>query len=348
LDAFTIKSGSHLMTAEILAIETAAQFNHAVERAAELLRAGQLVALPTETVYGVAANAWNEEAVRLIFEAKGRPSENPIIVHVASLELARRCVSAWPPEANQLAAAFWPGPLTLVLPRSEEIPPLVTAGGATVGVRWPSHPVIQAVIKACGFPLAAPSANRSNELSPTTAQHVHKSLGARIALIIDGGPAGVGIESSVLDLASTPPRLLRPGMISAESLETVLGKGALEIGGAREPIARSPGQWPRHYSPKAKLAVLRWRDEADLTAQVAACGLTREKIHIVTHDRVPLSEHFGRIALIPHDAEAFARALYAELHRCDEAGAELIIVEAPPPGEQWRAIADRLRRASHD
>jgi L-threonylcarbamoyladenylate synthase len=335
------------MRAEVLTIETPARFDEGVRRAAELLRAGQLVALPTETVYGLAANAWEAEAVRRIYEAKGRPSENPIIVHVASLELARHCVSAWPPAAARLAAAFWPGPLTLVLPRSEEIPPLVAAGGATVGVRWPSHPLMQAVIRACGFPLAAPSANRSTELSPTTAEHVRQSLGARIPLIIDGGPAQVGIESAVLDLASTPPRLLRPGMISAESLQAVLGEGAVEMGGAPEAIARSPGQGNRHYSPKARLAVLQWRDEADLAAQVSAFGVARGKIHLVTHGRVPSREKFGRVAILPPDAEAWARALYAELHRCDEAGAELIIVEAPPPGERWRGIADRLRRAAH-
>jgi L-threonylcarbamoyladenylate synthase len=335
------------MIAEVISIETPALFDQAVRRAAELLRAGQVVALPTETVYGLAANAWNEEAVRRIYEAKGRPPENPIIVHVAGLTLARRCVSAWPPAAGKLAAAFWPGPLTLVLPRSAEIPLLVTAGGPTVGVRWPSHPLIQAVIQACGFPLAAPSANPSNQLSPTTAEHVRKSLGARIPLIIDGGPSLVGIESSVLDLASTPPRLLRPGMISAESLQAVLGEGAVEIGGAPTAIPRSPGQWPRHYSPQARLAVLRWRDEADLARQVSAFGLARERIHVLTHHRIPLGEKFGRVAVIPADAEACARALYAELHRCDEAGAELIIVEAPPPEEKWRAIADRLRRAAH-
>jgi len=336
------------MRAEVLSIDTPARFDAAVARAAELLRAGELVALPTETVYGLAANAWNAEAVRRIYEAKGRPPQNPIIVHVASLELARRCVTAWPPMADRLAAAFWPGPLTLVLPRAEEIPPLVTAGGPTVGVRWPGHPLIQAVIKACGFPLAAPSANRSNELSPTTAEHVRKSLGARIPLIIDGGPSRVGIESSVLDLVSTPPRLLRPGMISGESLQAVLGKGAVEIGGGTGPVLRSPGQWPRHYSPKAKLVVLRWRDEAELAARVSAFGLPRDKIHLVVHHCIPLREQFGRVAVIPPDAEAWARALYAELHRCDDAGAELIIVEAPPPEERWRAIADRLRRAAHD
>ena len=335
------------MKAEILTLETPARFRQAVRRAAELLRAGQLVALPTETVYGLAANAWNEEAVRRIFEAKGRPPENPIIVHVASLELARRCVSAWPPVADQLAAAFWPGPLTLVLPRSEEIPPLVTAGGATVGVRWPKHPLIQAVIQACGFPLAAPSANRSNRLSPSTAEHVRKDLGSTIALIIDGGPCDVGIESSVLDLASAPPRLLRPGLISAESLQAILGK--VEVGGSGGPslIARSPGQQPRHYSPKARLILLQWRDDADLAAQISAFGLARDKIHIITRRPIPPGVQFARIAYIPPDAKIWARKLYAELHRSDDAGAELIIVEAPPPEEQWRAIADRLHRAAH-
>ncbi len=335
------------MTAEILSIETPARFDHAVRRAAELLRAGQLVALPTETVYGLAASAWNAAAVARIYEAKGRPPTNPIIVHVASLELARRCVTAWPAAAGKLATAFWPGPLTLVLPRSEEIPPLVTAGGPTVGVRWPNHPLIQAVILACGFPLAAPSANRSNALSPTTAEHVRKSLGSRIPLIIDGGPARVGIESSVLDLASTPPRLLRPGMISAQSLQAAIGEGAVKIGGVAAAIMRSPGQLPRHYSPKAKLIVLQWRDEADLAAQVSALGWARKRTHILAHSRIPLREKFGQVAVLPSDAQACARALYAELHRCDEAGAECIIVEAPPPGEEWRAIADRLQRAAH-
>jgi len=335
------------MTAEVISTETPALFDQAVARAAELLRAGQLVALPTETVYGLAANAWNAAAARRIFRAKGRPAENPIIVHVASLELARRCVAVWPPAAQRLAAAFWPGPLTLVLPRAEEIPPLVTAGGATVGVRWPNHPFIQAVIRACGFPLAAPSANRANELSPTTAEHVRKSLGDKIPLIVDGGPARVGLESSVLDLASSPPRLLRPGMISPASLRAVLGEEGLVTAGPPQGDLRSPGLLPRHYSPRAKLAVLHWRDEADLAARVSGLGVAREKIHIITHSGAPLREEFGRVAVIPPEAAAWARALYAELHRCDEAGAELIVVEAPPAGEAWRAIADRLERAAH-
>jgi L-threonylcarbamoyladenylate synthase len=339
------------MKTEVLATDDAGLFDRAVSRAAELLRAGQLVALPTETVYGLAANAWDAAAVRRIYEVKGRPPENPLIVHVASLEMARRCVSAWPALAGKLAAAFWPGPLTLVLPRAEGIPPIVTAGGATVGVRWPSHPLMQAVIRACGFPLAAPSANRANELSPTNAAHVRKSLGSLIPLIIDGGQARIGIESSVVDLVSTPPRLLRPGMIHAASLLAVIGRAGLDVPSTDSPGApattlRSPGLMRKHYAPKAPLALWQWRDDAELAALVDARGVPRARVCVVAHGRIPLREKFGRVSVIPRDAEAYARAIYAELHACDDAGAELIVVEELPPGEEWQAIADRLARAS--
>jgi L-threonylcarbamoyladenylate synthase len=337
------------MDTEILLTNNALLFKAAVARAAELLRAGELVALPTETVYGLAANAWNADAVQRIFEVKGRPAHNPIIVHVASLELARRCVSCWPPSAAKLAAAFWPGPLTLVLPRSPNIPDVVTAGGATVGVRWPSHPFIQAVIRACNFPLAAPSANRSNQISPTNAEHVRKDLGGRIPLIVDGGASHVGIESCVFDLASSPPHILRPGMIPAESFLAALGQEVFSAPHPSPPAEkslRSPGLLPRHYSPKATLILLQWRDENELATQLSKYTIQRERIHVIAHHIIPLHEKFGRVSVIPHDAEAFARALYAELHRCDEAGAELIIVETPPTGEEWRGIIDRLTRAS--
>ena len=210
--------------AEILPTHTAALFAAAVRRAAEALRAGEVVALPTETVYGLAANALDAAAVEKIFQIKGRPALNPVIVHVAGLEMARRCVGEWPAAAERLAASFWPGPLTLVLPRAREIPGIVTAGGTTVGVRWPGHPFIQAVIRECGFPLAAPSANPSNQISPTNAEHVRKALGGKIGLIVDGGQSQVGIESTVLDVTVSPPRVLRPGMIHEESLRAALGE----------------------------------------------------------------------------------------------------------------------------
>ena len=210
------------MTAEILSTHTPALFDAAVKRAAELLRAGEVVALPTETVYGLAANAFDEKAVAKIFQIKGRPANNPIIVHIAGVEMAKRCVKAWPNPAEKLARAFWPGPLTLVLPRAREIPGMVTAGGKTVGVRWPGHPFIQAVIRECGFPLAAPSANLSGRVSPTNAEHVRQQLGDKISLIVDGGQSQVGIESTVLDLTVSPLQVLRPGMIHAESLAAVV------------------------------------------------------------------------------------------------------------------------------
>ena len=204
--------------------DTPQLFEQAIKRAAQLLRGGEVVGLPTETVYGLAANAFDESAVARIFEIKGRPAHNPIIVHIASLEMARSCVADWPELAEKLARAFWPGPLTMVLPRSERIPSIVAAGGETVGIRWPSHPLAQALIRECGFPLAAPSANLSNQLSPTAAEHVVKSLGDRVPMIIDGGPCQVGIESTVLDLTVLPPRVLRPGIIHDEALASVTGR----------------------------------------------------------------------------------------------------------------------------
>src|SRR6266576_3236320 len=217
------------MAAEIISTYTPALFAAAVKRAAELLHAGGLVALPTETVYGLAANALDAKAVSHIYEVKGRAAHNPIIVHVASVAMARRCVTNWPALADELATAFWPGPLTLVLPKAEDIPDIVTAGGATVGVRWPSHPFIQAVIRECGFPLAAPSANLSNRISPTNAGHVRRQLGDKLPLIVDGGPSQVGIESTVLDLTAAAPRVLRPGMIHEEALLAVSSEPVLAL-----------------------------------------------------------------------------------------------------------------------
>ena len=246
------------MKTEILSTHTRpALFNAAaVKRATASLRAGEVVALPTETVYGLAANALDEKAVAKIFQVKGRPSHNPIIVHVAGEAMARECAAQWPSVADKLARAFWPGPLTLVLPRAKPIPDNVTAGGSTVGIRWPSHPFMQAVIRECGFPLAAPSANLSNRISPTNAAHVAEQLSGRIPLIVDGGQSQVGIESTVLDLSDSPPRILRPGMIHPESLVAVCGEIREANLQARKAIVlRSPGLLEKHYSPKAKLVV---------------------------------------------------------------------------------------------
>jgi len=332
---------------DILPTHTAALFAAAVERAVELLRSGGVVALPTETVYGLAANALNGKAVARIYEIKGRPAHNPIIVHVADAAMARSCVSSWPPIADKLARAFWPGPLTLVLPRAREIPDIVTAGGNTVGIRWPAHPFIQAVIRKCGFPLAAPSANMSGCVSPTNARHVQTQLGERLQLIVDGGQSQVGIESTVIDLTQDPPEILRPGMIHEESLTAVIGETGIRISELGTGHAlRSPGRLQTHYAPRAKLVVLEWRDDADLASQLSTFDSPLPKCHVIAHTHIPSATGLGGVSVIPHDAEAFARAIYAELHQCDEAGAQWIVVESPPEAPGWDGIADRLRRAA--
>lgn len=335
------------MMAEILPTATDAQHDAAVARAAERLRAGEVVALPTETVYGLAANALDAEAVARIYAVKDRPAHNPIIVHVADLDMARRCVANWTPAAERLARSFWPGPLTLVLPRADVIPDIVTAGGDTVGVRWPSHPVMQAVIHACGFPLAAPSANRSNALSPTTALHVQQSIGDRLALIVDGGASDVGIESTVVDLVASPPRVLRPGMIHDAALAAALDGpfGSSGSGGTTDHL-RSPGLLTRHYSPRARLVVLTWQDTADLDAQLDALSLPRAGTYVLAHHRVPPASGRRGVSVMPHDADAYARLLYAELHRADDAGADAVVVESLPDAPEWRAVRDRLARAT--
>lgn len=322
---------------KVLSIETPALFNAAVEEAATLLKRGEIVAVPTETVYGLAANALDAAAVRKIFQAKGRPAHNPLIVHVASVEMAQRVVAQWPGRAEELARRHWPGPLTLVLPKAAVIPDEVTAGGGTAAVRWPSHPFMQAVIGRCGFPLAAPSANRSNEVSPTNVAHVVASLEGRVELAIDGGQCQVGIESTVFDVLRN--RVLRPGMISAKELEATVGK-------SDEAILRSPGLLQQHYSPRAKLVVAQWTTPTQTKLIAAAAGAEVGRTWVIAYEKIPMKLGFAGVSVIPEDAEAYARALYAELHRCDEAGAEMILVEMPPSGPEWEGIRDRLRRAA--
>jgi L-threonylcarbamoyladenylate synthase len=331
--------------AEIQPTDTPERFAAAVNRAAALLRAGEVVALPTETVYGLAANALDARAVGRIFEAKNRPAYNPIIVHVEGLAMARKCVAQWPELASRLAEAFWPGPLTLVLRRAGEIPDVVTAGGETVGVRWPSHPFMQAVMRECDFPLAAPSANLANRVSPTSAGHVQAQLGDRIPLIIDGGQCQVGIESTVLELSVSPPRLLRPGIIHEQALIAVTGQLAQGLDRG-ERVLKSPGMLRKHYAPRARLVVWSWKDERQLRAQVRRYRMAFSRTCIVAHTNVPSAEGFADVSVVPHDAAAFARALYAELNRCDEAGAQWIIVEAVPEKDEWSAVVDRLTRAA--
>lgn len=337
-------------TTETLPARSEADRTAAAARAASVLSEGGVVAIPTETVYGLAASALDPEAVARIYAAKGRPSTNPLIVHVASVEMARRCVTSWPEEADRLARAHWPGPLTIVLERAEVVPDIVTAGGPTVALRWPAHPVAAAVIEAAGVPVAAPSANRSNELSPTTAEHVERGLGGRIPLILDGGACEVGIESTVVDLTSRPARVLRPGAIGIGELERTLGAGsvvdAAPASAAHEPL-RTPGAHAKHYAPRARLLVIEWESLEGLGARLEELGLAPAGAHVVARG-LASGDHasFASVTELPGDALAFARELYATLHRLDEGGAAVVAVQQPPDDPAWRGVADRLRRGS--
>jgi L-threonylcarbamoyladenylate synthase len=330
---------------KVLTVETAEQFRSAAEQAVKSLKAGEVVALPTETVYGLAADALDEKAVERIFHVKGRPAHNPVIVHVSSLSMAQKCVANWTSAAEKLAQQFWPGPLTIVLPRAAMIPDIVVAGGETVGVRFPLHPFMRKVIEACAFPLAAPSANIANQLSPTTAQHVFEQLNGKIPLIVDAGPTSVGIESTVVDLTEERPRILRPGMVSAQQISRALGVETV-LGPSPTSELRSPGLLEKHYSPRARLMIASWKSAAELQALAEATGNNIEVIHILAYDQIPEANPYGRVAIIPNDADAYARAIYAELHRSDDLGAKLIVVERPPTSPEWEGIHDRLTRAS--
>ncbi len=305
----------------------------ALRQAAEVIRAGGLVAFPTETVYGLGADATNQAAVQRIFQAKGRPSNNPVIVHVARWDDARPLVSAWPPEAALLSRKYPSGPLTLVLPAGSAIAPSVLAGGTTVGIRVPSHPMAVQLLRECGRPLAAPSANRSNSISPTTAEAVARSLGDRAPLILDGGPCQVGIESTVLDLTGPRPVILRPGMISAAELSVVLGVPVeLHRGDSpKEAPLRSPGMLSRHYAPSTPLRLIK-----DIPA------IPPPEAYLI---RLGGGARGSREASLPAEPAAYAQQLYAALQTADASGASEILIECPPDDEQWAAILDRLRRA---
>ena len=302
-----------------------------ISRAAALLRAGRLVAFPTETVYGLGANALDPAAVDRIFEAKGRPAVSPLIVHVASIHMARLIVAEWPVRAELLAHRFWPGPLTLVLRKHANISERVTAGLKTVGIRVPAHPVALAMLRAAGVPVAAPSANLFGAVSPTRAEHVRASLGNRVDMILDGGPTDVGIESTVLSIVEEPV-LLRPGMISREQIEAVIGPISVAGIAPADGGHASPGMHTRHYSPATKVVLLS-ADDALPSGRGAYMFMTSPRSSCKC---VPM----------PSDADGYAAALYQTLHELDGDGHEWIAVELPPDGAAWVAIHDRLARAA--
>jgi L-threonylcarbamoyladenylate synthase len=318
----------------------------ALAKGAELLRAGRLVAFPTETVYGLGANALDETAVQRIYEAKGRPALNPVIVHVASAAAARELALDWPAAAEAIARAFWPGPLTVVVRKRPVVPDIVSAGGETVGLRVPAHPLALALLEEARVPVAAPSANLSTQVSPTTAQHVERGLGDRVDLIIDGGPTHVGIESTVVDVTGGVPRILRPGMIARDEIARVAGAAeARGSPGATETL-RSPGMMARHYAPRARLRLVPTgtMDESLGTlrnaARAGALSSTRVGALSFTHVGADVTR------LMPREAVAYARLLYAALHDMDEERCDVVLVERPPATPEWAAIIDRLERAA--
>lgn len=320
-------------------------------RAVDLLRSGGLVAFPTETVYGLGADATNPQAIAKIFAAKGRPPTNPLIVHIADAATARRYCTTWPDAATKLANAFWPGPLTLVLPKSSNIVNSVTAGRATVGLRVPDHPLALELLRAFDGPIAAPSANKSNRISPTTAQHVRDELGDAIDLILDGGPCRVGIESTVLDLTGKAPTILRLGGVSRQQIEAVIGPVGLIARTATNEPATSPGQFPVHYSPRtpAFRFEVAWASRPYLPGEKrtgetpvppADCGM----INIGPSD-LPIKA--GRSIALPPDPTAYARHLYEVLRELDSMNLTAIYIEMPPDQPEWAAVRDRLQRATN-
>ena len=308
-------------------------------RAATLLRAGRLVAFPTETVYGLGADASNEAAVRRIFAVKARPADHPVIVHLPDATHLERWAAEVPPMAAKLAAVFWPGPLTLVLKRAPNVSDAVTGGQNTVGLRVPNHCIALDVLQAFGGGIAAPSANRFGRLSPTTAEHVRAELGEDVDLILDGGSCAVGIESTIIDLSGPMPLLLRPGGISVEAIVRVIGT-ALPAAGAGAP--RASGRLAAHYSPRTAMRVVSAQALGELVAEQIAQG--RRVAVFARHLEVLAPKVIGRHA--PESAVKYAHVMYGALRALDDAEADLRLVESVPDDPDWLAVSDRLARAA--
>ena len=326
----------------------------AIAAAAQRLREGQLVAFPTETVYGLGAHALQPEAVARIYAAKGRPAHNPIIVHVADVAAAQALVAEWTPHAERLARRWWPGPLTLVLRKASSVPDSVTAGLPKVGVRVPAHPVALALLQAAQVPVAAPSANRSNEVSPTCAAHVVRSLGEADVWVLDGGDCSVGIESTVVDVSGATPVLLRPGGISRAALEQELGVPvSVAAPAARDDEARAaPGMLRKHYAPQASVRLVPHGQATLLRAtalQLAAQhGVVMQRVAVLaSHATLQQAELQDCVQLVASaDPVVYARELYAHLHSVDERGCQVLVLESVPALAAWDAVRDRLQRAA--
>lgn len=317
----------------------------AIERAASIIRSGGLVAFPTETVYGLGADAMNERAIRRIFEAKGRPADNPLIVHIcdrAMLDVVTNDVGA---KSEALIAVFWPGPLTLVLNRRPEVPDSLSAGLATVAVRMPRSPIALELIRQAERPIAAPSANLSGRPSPTTAAHVAGDLEGRVDLILDAGATNIGIESTVLDMTSESPMILRPGWVTREQLMDTIGR--VDLAETDEALKRSPGTRHRHYSPSARV-VLVDRASTEFVERLCRDFLQEGSVGFIGHTRVAIDNPRFCAILLESAADEYARSIYSALRELDERGASVIVVEGISEHGEGAAVMDRLRRAASE
>jgi L-threonylcarbamoyladenylate synthase len=310
-----------------------------IEEAAALLNAGELVAFPTETVYGLGADAENPRAVARIFAAKGRPASHPLIVHFSNFAAARAWTADVPAAAERLADAFWPGPLTLVLPRAAQVPDAVTGGQDTVALRAPAHPVARALLAAFGRGIAAPSANRYGRISPTRAEDVREELGRRVALVLDGGDCEVGLESTIVACLGGRVTLLRPGAVSRSQVADIVGR--VEDPGADAP--RAPGRQRSHYAPGTPLELV---DAQALDAALDAARARGERVAVLARRAAPAAAAALAWRRMPEEAAPYGSALYAALRALDAAGADRILAEKLPAGEAWAAASDRLARAA--
>jgi L-threonylcarbamoyladenylate synthase len=341
-----LRGHDRLVKTQVLQVDPQQPSESDLADAADVLSRGGLVAFATETVYGLGALATQPAAVHRIFQAKGRPAFNPLIVHVEGIIQAQRCTAVWPEYAGRLAGTFWPGPLALVLDRSSLIPDVVTGGRETVALRVPLPPVARGLIERVGQPLAAPSANRSNRVSPTRAEHVLADLDGRIDLILDSGPTSLGLESTVLDLTRSPFRILRPGPIGPEAIAQCLG-GLDQVAPTRQNMTRLPGETPSspgmldvHYAPRTPaLRVDSLQDLAKISWPKQAALLV---IGTVALPELPAGLHLVELG----EPKAAAQRLYSILHECDALNLDVIIIVMPPDQPEWRTIRDRLMRAA--
>jgi L-threonylcarbamoyladenylate synthase len=319
----------------------------AIDYAAHLLRQGRLVAFPTETVYGLGADASNPDAVRRIFQAKGRPADHPLIVHIPSIDSLNDWALTVPDTAKQLAARFWPGPLAIILNKRPEVPLVVTGGQNTVGLRIPDHPVALRLLRAFGGGIAAPSANRFCRISPTQAAHVEEELGGAVDLILDGGACQVGVESTIVDLSGNRPKLLRPGHITRHDIEAVLQTELMIISTQAKQTSqsemRAPGMMTVHYAPST-VAVLCPDDR--MLKIIQELNFRNKKIGVLAYRSEQAENRLTRIIRMPEHADDYAQALYTSLRELDGLQLDMILIEQPPQTEAWRAINDRLSKAT--